>query len=56
MPEDENTNWLLKVESSDATGKTFAEVSLTDSKQGVAPTLGEWQSYSFPLANCQVLV
>ena len=40
MPEDENANWLLKVESSVATGKTYAEVSLADSKQGVAPALG----------------
>ena len=51
MPEDQTTNWLLKVESSNATGNTFAELSLTDSLQGVAPTLGEWQSYSFPLAD-----
>lgn len=49
MPEDETTDWLLKVESSNATGNSFAELSLTDSLQGVAPTLGEWQSYSFPL-------
>ncbi|SET59264.1 carbohydrate binding domain-containing protein, partial [Thalassotalea agarivorans] len=51
MPEDENTAWLLKVESSNATGNTFAELNLTDSKQGVAPTLGEWQTYSFPLVD-----
>ncbi|GLX85651.1 hypothetical protein tloyanaT_19030 [Thalassotalea loyana] len=49
MPEDETTDWLIKVESSNATGNSFAELSLTDSLQGVAPTLGEWQSYSFPL-------
>lgn len=49
MPEDETTNWLIKIESSNATGNTFAELSLTDSKQGVAPRLDEWQSYSFPL-------
>ena len=49
MPEDEETNWLLKVESSNATGNTFAELNLQDSLQGVQPSFGEWQSYSFPL-------
>ncbi|QOL25210.1 carbohydrate binding domain-containing protein [Thalassotalea sp. LPB0316] len=49
MPMDENTNWLLKVESSNATGNSFAELNLTDSLQGTTPTLGEWQTYSFPL-------
>ena len=51
MPEDETANWLIKVESSNATGNSFAELNLTDSMQGVEPTLGEWQSYSFPLVD-----
>lgn len=41
------TTWLMKVE---ADGNTSAiEIPLTDSKEGVEPTVGEWQTYTFPI-------
>lgn len=46
-PADSNSTWLLKVESPGTT--TFAEVELTTSTEGVRPTTGEWQTYTFPL-------
>lgn len=39
--------WLFKIESNG--GDEFAELPLTDSMEGMAPTTGEWQTYTFPL-------
>lgn len=47
MPTDGETSWLIKLES--AGSLTAAELSFTESNQGEEPSLGEWQSYSFPL-------
>ena len=38
---------MFKIESDGAT--TFAELPLTGSTEGLAPTTGEWQTYTFPL-------
>ena len=40
-----DTSWLLKMEANNNTSS--AELALTDSVEGVAPTLGEWQTYTF---------
>jgi beta-glucanase (GH16 family) len=40
-------NWLLKVESENAS--IFVEIPLSASEEGVAPVVGEWQHYTFPL-------
>ncbi len=47
LPNDAGADWRFKVESSEAT--TAAEVSLSASSEGVLPTAGEWQTYTFPL-------
>lgn len=46
-PNDTSAAWLFKVESNEAS--TAAEVPITTSVEGVAPTTGEWQTYTFPL-------
>lgn len=46
-PSDSSATWLFKVESDRAA--TFAELPLTASVEGVPPTVGEWQTYTFPL-------
>jgi beta-glucanase (GH16 family) len=40
-------NWFLKMEG--PTGDIAVEKSLTDSLEGVEPTVGEWQHYTFNL-------
>ncbi|AVJ56081.1 glycosyl hydrolase family 16 [Idiomarina sp. OT37-5b] len=46
-PSDGSASWLFKVESDRAA--TFAELPITESAEGVAPVVGEWQTYTFPL-------
>jgi len=46
-PSDSSASWLFKVESDN--NATFAELPLTDSSEGVSPTVDEWQTYTFPL-------
>ena len=45
---DASTPWLMKIESDNAA--TFAEVNLTTSVEGAAPS-SEWQTYTFPVAD-----
>ncbi|OUS26406.1 glycosyl hydrolase family 16 [Thalassotalea sp. 42_200_T64] len=47
-PADASSTWMFKIESGD--GTTAVELPFTDSNEGVAPTVGEWQSYSFDLS------
>ncbi len=46
-PPTADTTWLLKIEADGNT--SFAELPLTDSVEGAAPVVGEWQTYTFPL-------
>ncbi len=46
-PSDGSASWLFKVESDRAA--TFAELPISESSEGVAPVVGEWQTYTFPL-------
>jgi beta-glucanase (GH16 family) len=41
--------WILKIESNGDAAQ-FVEVNLTTSNEGVAPTTGQWQTYSFNLS------
>ncbi len=41
--------WLIKIESADAS--QFAEVNLNTSVEGQSPVAGEWQHYTFNLAD-----
>lgn len=50
-PNATSTPWLLKIESDGAA--TAVEVGLTTSREGVAPTTGQWQTYTFALADLQ---
>lgn len=47
-PPSADTTWLLKVEADNNT--SFAEVALETSNEGVVPTTGEWQTYTFELS------
>lgn len=42
-----DTTWLLKIEADGNT--SFAELPLSDSLEGMGPTVGEWQTYTFDL-------
>jgi beta-glucanase (GH16 family) len=42
--------WMLKIESNGNAGE-FVEVNLTTSNEGVGPTTGQWQTYSFNLSD-----
>ncbi len=46
-PNDANSVWKFKIESGDAA--TAVELNLTDSEEGVAPIVGQWQTYTFTL-------
>ncbi|NVK24334.1 MAG: family 16 glycosylhydrolase [Gammaproteobacteria bacterium] len=46
-PNDASSTWLFKIESDGAS--TAVELPLTDSQEGVAPTVGEWQTYTYSL-------
>ena len=47
MPNDSSAAWLFKIESADASGAV--ELNLTDSIEGVAPVLDQWQTYTYSL-------
>lgn len=47
-PADSNSTWMMKVESNE--GATAVELPLTASSEGVAPAVGQWQTFSFPLS------
>jgi len=51
MPNDASAAWLFKVESNDAS--SAVELSLSDSVEGQSPVAGEWQTYTFPIADLQ---
>lgn len=51
MPNDASASWLFKVESNDAA--TAVELPLSESSEGAAPTAGEWQTYTYSLADLQ---
>ncbi|WP_441295208.1 family 16 glycosylhydrolase [Paraglaciecola algarum] len=46
-PNDASSTWLFKIESGDA--DTAVELALSASQEGVTPTAGEWQTYTFTL-------
>ena len=48
-PLDANSTWLFKVESDNAS--SAVELPLTASVEGTAPIVGEWQTYTFNLAD-----
>ena len=47
-PSGADAQWLFKIESDNAT--TAVEIPVTASTEGVTPTTGEWQTYTFPLS------
>ncbi|WP_125781496.1 glycoside hydrolase family 16 protein [Pseudoalteromonas rubra] len=50
-PNDSSAPWKFKIEALDA---SFAlELNLTDSLEAVAPQVGQWQTYTFPLQTLQ---
>ncbi|MBU2869595.1 family 16 glycosylhydrolase [Colwellia sp. E2M01] len=46
-PIDTSADWLFKIESGDAA--SAVELNLSDSQEGVNPTVGEWQTYTYSL-------
>ena len=48
-PDTGDDTWLLKIESANAS--QFAEVNLNTSEEGSSPVAGEWQHYTFSLAD-----
>ncbi|OKY26264.1 glycoside hydrolase family 16 protein [Thalassotalea sp. PP2-459] len=46
-PNDSSAAWLFKIEAGDTT--TAVELELTASQEGVAPVVGQWQTYTFSL-------
>lgn len=48
-PSTPDTTWFVKLESTEAS--TDADMSLANSVEGVAPVIGEWQTYTFLLAD-----
>ncbi|OFC69160.1 glycoside hydrolase family 16 protein [Alteromonas confluentis] len=51
LPNDASAAWLFKVESNGAS--TAIELPITESVEGEAPFEGEWQTYTFPIADLQ---
>jgi len=51
-PPSSATSWLLKAESGDG-GPNTGDVALSSSKEGSEPVVGQWQTYTFPLATLQ---
>ena len=49
MPNDGSAPWLFKVESNG--GDTAVEFPISDSVEGVSPVEGQWQTYTFKLAD-----
>ncbi|APE07784.1 glycosyl hydrolase family 16 [Alteromonas sp. RW2A1] len=50
-PNNPDSTWLFKIESNDAA--TAVELPLSDSVEGQAPVEGEWQTYTFSIADLQ---
>jgi hypothetical protein len=48
-PNDATSTWLFKVEAGDTT--SAVEMNLTDSLEGAAPVVGQWQTYTFNLVD-----
>jgi len=48
-PNNADAAWLFKMESSE--GTTAVELPLTESNEGQAPVVGEWQTYTYSLKN-----
>jgi hypothetical protein len=46
-PNDADAAWLFKIESDGAS--TAVELPLTDSQEGAAPVVGQWQTYTYSL-------
>jgi len=46
-PNDADSIWKFKIEAGDTT--SAVELNLTDSQEGVAPALGQWQTYTYSL-------
>ena len=46
-PNDASAAWLFKIEAGDAS--SAVELSLSDSQEGVAPVIGQWQTYTYSL-------
>lgn len=51
QPTDTSGDWLIKVEG--ISQAIFAEVKLSSSVEGLSPTEGQWQHYTFPLADLE---
>jgi hypothetical protein len=49
MPNDASAAWMFKVESIGAS--SAVELNLSESQEGEIPVLGEWQTYTFTLAD-----
>ncbi len=48
-PNDPSSTWVFKVEADNAA--TAVELPLSDSVEGVTPVMGQWQTYTFKLAD-----
>ena len=48
-PNDASSTWLFKIEAGDTT--SAVEMNLTDSLEGAAPVVGQWQTYTFNLVD-----
>jgi beta-glucanase (GH16 family) len=46
-PNDASAVWKFKIEAGDTT--SAVELNLSDSQEGVAPVIGQWQTYTFSL-------
>lgn len=53
LPNDASAPWLFKIESNGGpdAGGSAVEISLSDNVEGFSPVLGEWQTYTFTLAD-----
>ncbi len=51
QPTDTSGDWLIKIEG--ISQAIFAEVKLSTSVEGIPPTEGQWQHYTFKLADLQ---
>ncbi|MGL1959059.1 MAG: glycoside hydrolase family 16 protein [Colwellia sp.] len=52
MPNDSSAEWTFKVESDNAA--TAADFQLSSSVEGVAPSEGVWQTYTFKLSDLEI--
>ncbi|KDC48083.1 glycoside hydrolase family 16 protein [Pseudoalteromonas fuliginea] len=49
-PADPNSTWVIKLESA-GDAPTAAELPITQSVEGIAPVVGQWQIYTFKLSD-----